>query len=86
MSMSARIVVSQALIITANLEMTDEHLLNWLETQQNLFDYLTPDLEDNLETNIKINSLNHRNDFDIQSIEKSDGSKWKWDGEHLTTA
>jgi hypothetical protein len=86
MSMSARIVVSQALIITADLEMTDEHLLTWLETQQNLFDYLTPDLENNLETNIKIKSLDHRNNFDIQSIEKSDGTKWKWDGKHLNKA
>ena len=84
--MSTRILVSQALIITADLEITDEHLMDWLETQENLFDYLTPDLEDNLETDIKINSLNHRNDFNIQSIEKSDGSKWKWDGERLTTA
>jgi hypothetical protein len=85
-NMSARILVSQALIITADLEMTDEHLLTWLETQQNLFDYLTPDLEDNLEINIRINSLDHRNNFDVQSIKKSDGSEWKWDGEHLTTA
>jgi hypothetical protein len=84
--MSARILVSQALIITADLEMTDEHLLTWLENQENLFDYLTLDLEDNLETNIKINSLDHRNNFDVQSIEKSDGTKWKWDGERLTTA
>ncbi len=84
--MSSRIVVSQTLIITAHVEVKDENLLHWLETEANLFDYLTPEREKNSEINVEVTSMDHCYDFDIQSIEKSDGSEWKWDGEKLAKA
>ena len=84
--MSARIIVSQTLIITAHVEVKDENLLHWLENEANLFDYLMPEREKNSEINVEVTSMDHCYDFDIQSIEKSDGSEWKWDGEQLTKA
>ena len=84
--MSARIIVSQTLIITAHVEVKDENLLHWLENEANLFDYLMPEREKNSEINVEVTSMDHCYDFDVQSIEKSDGSEWKWDGEQLTKA
>ena len=84
--MSARIIVSQTLIITAHVEVKDKNLLHWLENEVNLFDYLMPEREKNPEINVEVTSMDHCYDFDIQSIEKSDGSEWKWDGEQLTKA
>ena len=45
-----------------------------------------PEREKNPEINVEVTSMDHCYDFDIQSIEKSDGSEWKWDGEQLTKA
>jgi hypothetical protein len=84
--MSARIIVSQTLIITAHVEVKDENLLHWLENETNLFDYLTPEREKNPEINVEVTSMDRGYDFDIQSIEKSDGSEWKWNGEQLAKA
>lgn len=84
--MSARIVVSQTLIITAHVEVKDENLLHWLGNETNLFDYLTPDRDKTPEINVEVTSMDYCYDFDIQSIEKSDGSEWKWNGEQLTKA
>ena len=46
--MSARIIVSQTLIITAHVEVKDKNLLHWLENEANLFDYLMSGQEKNL--------------------------------------